>query len=163
MYYPLFIFEGVAFVNYQIQEELERHIVFNAAKKEAERLGLPLVNYGCKGMNPFASESDLNLDIEYRDVPNFKLIAPDGEIPLPDNSGVVYASHVLEHVNDPEKVLNEMRRVGPTYVVGPNILSLFNWINPRHKWIVTEKGLVENPSSFAFPFVLGLNVLALIV
>jgi len=163
MYYPLFIFEGLNLVNYQIQEELERHIVFNVARKEADRLGLPLINYGCKGMNPFVSKSDLNLDIVHRDVPNFELIEPDGRIPLPDNSGVVFASHVLEHVNDPEKVLNEMIRVGPTYVVGPKFLNLLNWVNPRHKWIITNYGKIETPSKYALPLISGLNIFALIL
>ena len=163
MFYLLFIFEGLNLVNAQIREELERHIVFNAAKEESDRLGLPLVNYGCKVMDPFASKSDLNLDVEYREVPNFKLIEPDGRIPLPDNSGVVFASHVLEHVNDPEKVLNDMMRVGPTFVVMPKWWSLHNWVNTRHKWIITKQGLVERPSGFAIPFVSGINILALIV
>ena len=163
MYKSLFIFEGINLVNSLIQEDLERDIIFNAAKREAERLGLPLVNYGCKGMEPFISESDLNLDIVPRDVPNFELIEPDGKIPLPDNSGVVFASHVLEHVNDPEKVLNEMQRVGPTYVVLPKWWSLYNWVNPRHKWIITNKGLIENPSRIGMPLLSGLNILALIV
>lgn len=163
MYYPFFVFEGVNILRAFIDWKLEREIVFNMAKKESERLGLPLVNYGCKDKDPFVSQSDLNLDIVFRDVPNFELIESDGRIPLHDNSGVVFASHVLEHVNDPEMVLNEMMRVGPTFIVLPKWWSIGNWVNPRHKWIITKQGLVENPSRYTIPLVSGLNLLALIV
>lgn len=132
------------------------------AKEEAEGLGLPLVNYGCKNREPFVSQSDLNLDIVPRDVPNFELIEPDGKIPLPDNSAVVFASHVLEHVDDYEKVLSEMTRVGPTFIVLPRWWSIDNWINPHHRRIITNNGEIENPSRFALPLISGLNILALI-
>jgi len=163
MYYPFFIFEGLNIVKSVIIEDLERQIIFEKAKNEADRLGLPLVNYGCKGMDPYISESDLNLDIVPRNVPNFMLIEPDGKIPLPDNSAVIYASHVLEHVNNPTKVLKEMQRVGPTYIVLPKWDNIINWIHPEHKRIFTVNGEVNNPSSFSLPLFTGLNLLALAI
>ncbi|GAH14737.1 unnamed protein product, partial [marine sediment metagenome] len=81
MYYPLFVLEGLNILKAAVNWKLDRQILFNMAKEEAKRLGLPLVNYGCKNAEPFVSQSDLNLDIVPRDVPNFELIEPDGRIP----------------------------------------------------------------------------------
>ena len=159
----MFVLEGLAVVSDLAYEHLDRQIIFDRAKREAERLGLPLVNYGCKTKEPFVSQSDLNLDIVPRDVPNFELIDRDGRIPLPDNSAVVFASHVLEHVDDPEKVLRELNRVGRAYVVLPVSWSIANWANPKHKRIITRYGTLERPSSYAIPFIVGVNTIALII
>lgn len=143
-------------------EDLERHTVFRKARAHADRLGVPLVNYGCRISAPFVQQSDLNLDIVHRNVPRFRQIPPDGDIPLPDNSAVVFASHVLEHTYDPEKVLREMRRVGPTYVVLPKWWDLANWIHPGHRRIFTSGGEIENPAAFSIPLLMGINILTLL-
>ncbi|GAG95910.1 unnamed protein product [marine sediment metagenome] len=138
-----------------------REHTFNEARKTADKLNRPLVNYGCRNTEPFVSESDLNLDIEPRNVPHFELIPPDGRIPLPDNSAVVYASHVLEHVNNLDKVLTDMTRVGPTFIVLPPWWSLGNWINPMHRRVIVGDYAVEEPAAFALPLFIGLNLLNL--
>ena len=161
VYYPFFVFVGMNVVRNRISEDLLRHRVFNLAKMEADRLGRPLINFGCKEVEPFASKSDLNIDIVPRNVPNFELIQPGQRIPIPDDSAVVFASHVLEHVEDYEGTLNELSRLGPVYVVGPNLLSIVNWIHPEHRRIITRYGMIENPSNFALPLLTGSALLAL--
>ena len=134
---------------------------FNEAKKTALKLNRPLVNYGCGETEPFISQSDLNLDIEPRDAPNFELIPLGGRIPLPDNSGVVYASHVLEHVDNLDQVLKDMMRVGPTFIVLPPWWSLGNWINPKHRRVIIGDYEIENPSEIALPLFIGANLINL--
>ena len=138
-----------------------RQTTFNEAKKTSLKLNRPLVNYGCGETEPFISQSDLNLDVEPRDAPNFELIPIGGRIPLPDNSGVVYASHVLEHVDNLNQVLKDMMRVGPTFIVLPPWWSLGNWINPKHKRVIIGDYEIENPSAIALPLFIGVNLINL--
>lgn len=162
MVHPLLISQGANIVITKLMEEAERERVFRKARAHADRLGVPLVNYGCGTREPFISLSDINIDIVPRDAPNFIQIPTDGEIPLPSNSAVVFASHVLEHVNYPEKVLRNMRRVGSTYIVLPKWYSITNWIYIPHKHIFTANGSIENPASFSIPLLIGINLLALL-
>lgn len=162
MIHPLLIFQGSNIVIAKVVEEAERERIFNKARDHADRLGVPLVNYGCGTREPFISLSDINIDIVPRDTPNFIQIPSDGEIPLPRNSAVVFASHVLEHVNDPEKILRNMRQVGPTYIVLPRWYSITNWIYVNHKHIFTANGSIENPARFSIPLLVGINLLVLI-
>jgi len=153
--------EAVDFLLAELVQQQERLNIFARARQEANRLNLPLVNYGCQTSEPYISQSDLNLDIIPRNVPNFELIPPDGRIPLPDNSAVIFASHVLEHVNNPDKVLEDMTRVGPTYLALPKWWNIQNWISPRHKWLFTKYGAISTPYEFAMPLFIGINLLNL--
>ena len=155
------IAEAIDFLFADVTQEWERLDLFARARQEANRLNRPLVNYGCQTSEPYISQSDLNLDIIPRNVPNFELIPPDGRILLPDNSAVIFASHVLEHVNDPDKVLKDMTRVGPTYIALPKWWNIQNWISPSHKWLFTKYGTLENPYEFAMPLFIGINLLNL--
>lgn len=163
MHKHFFIWEAYNFSKAIILEEFDRIRIFNLARREADKLNLPLVNYGCRLKEPFASSSDFNLDIRPRNVPNFILIEPDGKIPLPDNSAVIFASHVIEHVDNPEIVLSEMQRVGPTFVVLPKWWSISNWVNPYHERIFIKKGEIKQPYKFSLPLLIGLNMIALIL
>ena len=153
--------EAIDLILAEVIQEQDRLNIFARARQEANRLNLPLVNYGCQTSEPYISQSDLNLDIIQRNVPNFELIPPDGQIPLPDNSAVIFASHVLEHVNNPDKVLEDMTRVGPTYIALPKWWNIQNWISPRHKWLFTKYGAIATPSEFALPLFIGINLLNL--
>lgn len=49
----------------------------------------------------------------------------------------VYCSHVLEHVDDPERACSELIRVGRgSYVETPNFMKdcLFSWAEDMHRW-----------------------------
>ena len=70
-----------------------------------------------------------------------KFILADVEegIPLPDKScDFVVASHILEHVDDPEAFCKELSRIGKAgYIETPGPWQ--EWINNKqvHKWIVS--------------------------
>ncbi len=56
--------------------------------------------------------------------------------------GATVASHVLEHVKDPEWVEAELRRVtaGPVYIITPKAIWLHTWSHPGHRWYRNEGG-----------------------
>jgi len=66
-------------------------------------------------------------------------VADVNQLPFEDNSyDFVYCSHLLEHVEDPKRVCEELMRVGKRgYVETPSLMSdvLFSWANGMHKWI----------------------------
>lgn len=53
----------------------------------------------------------------------------------------VIASHIAEHINDPEQFCKEQMRVGKRgYIETPGPFDEFFLNEPFHKWIVTQKG-----------------------
>lgn len=95
--------------NQQIQTttvELFNKYAWDLACKDARDKGLHIVELG-GGINPRAG-CDINIDMEDG---NLKHDLNEG-IPLPDNSvGVIYASHILEHLYDKHKIMKEIHRV----------------------------------------------------
>lgn len=95
--------------NQAIQEktrELFQQYAWQLACKDAKDNGLSIVELG-GGINPKAG-CEINIDLEEG---NLKHDLNDG-IPLPDNSvGVIWASHILEHLHDKHKILSEIYRV----------------------------------------------------
>lgn len=86
--------------------ELFHQYAWDLAVKEARLRGLNVVELG-GGINP-RQGCDINIDLEEG---NMKADLNDG-IPLPDNSaGVIYASHILEHLHDKHKIMSEIHRV----------------------------------------------------
>jgi len=63
-------------------------------------------------------------------------------MPFEDKSfDFVIASHIAEHVDDPEKFCIEMSRVGKKgYIETPGPLTEYLLPTKSHKWIVTKKG-----------------------
>jgi SAM-dependent methyltransferase len=63
-------------------------------------------------------------------------------LPFHDKSiDFIYCSHALEHVNNPEKALNEIQRVGRRgYIAVPSALweTLFG-DDREHKWLIEQK------------------------
>lgn len=115
--------------------KFEQDNIFMEAKQTALRLGKPLLNAGCgsaywRGLN----ESDVNIDIEPRDVPNFVLCSVEDMSMFPDKYfGAVFCSHVLEHVNNLQAAKSELERVADyQYIITPNPLSLSGWLSPWH-------------------------------
>lgn len=95
--------------NQQIQEttkQLFQKYAWDLACKDARDKNLDIVELG-GGINPKAG-CNINIDLEDG---NVKHDLNDG-IPLPDNSvGVIYASHILEHLHDKHKIMCEIHRV----------------------------------------------------
>jgi len=86
--------------------ELFHKHAWDLACKDAKDRGLHIVELG-GGINPKAG-CNINIDLEEG---NFKWDLNDG-IPLDDNSvGVIWASHILEHLHDKHKIMCEIHRV----------------------------------------------------
>jgi ubiquinone/menaquinone biosynthesis C-methylase UbiE len=80
-----------------------------------------------------------------------QIVIPEGKefitgdalaMPLPDKSfDFIIASHIAEHVEDPEQFCREMSRVGKGgYVETPGPLTEYLMPTASHKWIVTKEG-----------------------
>ena len=95
--------------NQAIQErtvQLFQKHAWDLACKDAKDNGLHIVELG-GGINP-KDGCNINIDLEEG---NYKWDLNNG-IPLDDNSvGVIWASHILEHLYDKHKILKEIHRV----------------------------------------------------
>ena len=91
--------------NQAIQDTTRQLFYKNAwslACKDAKDRGLSIVELG-GGINP-KNGTNINIDLEEG---NLKHDLNDG-IPLPDNSvGVIWASHILEHLHDKHKIMRK--------------------------------------------------------
>ena len=124
--------------------------VFNLARKAAIKAGKPLLNAGC--CSNFTDQSDVNLVIVPKEVARFV----NGDIQklsqFKDKQfGAVYASHVLEHVEDVDSALKEFRRVAENvYVITPFPLWPSAWLSSSHKWILWRgKRIARTPYYYA--------------
>ena len=114
------------------------------ARSLADALGKPLLNAGCGGESwhfsapAISRRSDVNMDIVPRNAPNFVMGDVQDMAMFSDKQfGVAFCSHVLEHVDNPEKALRELHRVAD-YVVflTPGWWDLATYFNPDHKWVL---------------------------
>ena len=86
--------------------QLFEQYAWELACKDAKDNNLHIVELG-GGINP-KTGCDINIDL---DDGNFRHDLNNG-IPLPDNSvGVIWASHILEHLHDKHKIMSEIHRV----------------------------------------------------
>lgn len=60
-------------------------------------------------------------------------------LPFDDKSyDFVYCSHVLEHVEDPKRACEELKRIGKRgYIETPSLMTdvMFSWAKGMHKWV----------------------------
>jgi len=123
-----------------------RRPIFNRAKRAAKKAGKPLLNAGCRFT--YTESSDVNLDIIPREVPNF-VRGDIQDLSMFKNKqfGAVYASHVLEHVEDPDAALQELNRVAENvFIITPLLLGPSAWLHPDHKWVFWgTKKIVRTP------------------
>lgn len=94
------------------------------------------------GLNICCGKTDgggVNADIiQHKKVPNFIKIRNIYNLPFKSKQfKTVLCSHTLEHVNDPKRFYNELKRVGEeiTLILPPlwDILAIFTFL--EHKWI----------------------------
>ncbi|MFM9840182.1 MAG: class I SAM-dependent methyltransferase [Cyclobacteriaceae bacterium] len=90
---------------------------------------------------------DKFVDTNYHRAANIKVLAKqefinaDGEnLPFKDNEfDYVIANHVLEHVDHPDKFLNELARVGKRgYVETPSLIGEHLIPKESHKWLLLD-------------------------
>jgi len=133
---------------------VRRHLAAKAARRHARKRKKPLLNIGA-GTNRtalFGSTlyGDVNCDLSGRkdishgtsgvvtyadaqDLSDFK----DGEF------GAVLASHILEHLPDPQKAISEWLRVTDgnpqsLFIVTPSWWALHTIAHPGHLWYATD-------------------------
>jgi len=112
-----------------------KRVVFNRAKRAARKARKLLLNAGCG--SAYTELSDVNLDIITREVQNF-VHGDIQDLSMFKNKqfGAVYASHVLEHVEDPDSALRELKRVAENvFIITPCPLWPSAWLHPDHKWV----------------------------
>lgn len=89
------------------------------------------------------SGGDVNLDVVDRSycVNNFVLGSGEDLSQFEEKEfSVAYAHHVLEHVEDPDKMLSEMDRVADNVIVTvPNPMFPNAYLNADHKWVFIDK------------------------
>jgi len=132
---------------------------FREAYEYARKVNKRVLNAGCGSMPPFG---DVNLDITPRSVPNFVLGNID-DMPFEDKEfGACVVSHVLEHVDNPQKALEECHRVADrVWVIEPPLWDVGTWLTPTHKWLVVKRSPMRfvkyNPlSAWYFLFIVML-------
>lgn len=151
------------FICGEIHREIEKKVVFDKARKRADKIGKPLVNYGCKLWRYAIDNSEFNIDVVSRDVPNFMLMPLDGRsrLPFEDKSTVIFCSHVLEHTYYPELLLEEFNRISDDiFIITPNPLFTQAWMHPDHKRVYIGKYVVEKPQIILGPFLVGMFLLS---
>jgi glycosyltransferase involved in cell wall biosynthesis len=111
--------------------ELFNKYAWDLACKDARDNKLHIVELG-GGINP---KPGCNINIDMEDG-NMKWDLNDG-IPLPDNSvGVIWASHIIEHLHDKHKIMTEIHRVladgGWAFIQVPSTDGRGAWQDPTH-------------------------------
>jgi len=127
MWRGLLLWIGAGFIYHEVgrrQAEAE-------ATKLAELSGKPILSIGAK-CNPFG---DVRCDIE----PKCGAIYCDAEdlSQFGDKEfSVALLSHVVEHLDDPDKAIAEAERVADdVIVVTPSPIFPQTWLQPEHKWV----------------------------
>jgi 2-polyprenyl-3-methyl-5-hydroxy-6-metoxy-1,4-benzoquinol methylase len=129
-------------------QAVEKDNAFNNAVSAARSSGKPLLNAGCGGdwhhwmAKDISSISDVNVDIVERDVPNFVLTSIE-DMPMFEDKqfGAAFCSHVIEHVDDPDKAMAELNRVADeVFVITPEWWDILTYVNPNHKHLRTPAG-----------------------
>lgn len=155
----------------EAEEEVYKRQVFEKARTVADQLGKPLLNYGCGpgwGLTaPFwryaVENSDINADIYERPVPNFVKVEAccqvDARLPFEDKSVVVFCSHVLEHVDNPDQLLKEFNRISDhVFIVVPHPLFPITWLHPQHKRVYVGSTPIEGGIGILGPILIGINL-----
>jgi SAM-dependent methyltransferase len=138
-------------VAYVVDVPIRRGIAASEARAYSDSVGKPMLNVGSGGGSFWTS---VFKSTTYGDV-NIDLSAPKGSPCGPDTVcwgdaqdlskypdkyfGAVLATHILEHVEDPQKALSEWHRVADrVYVVVPKWWAPHTWLYTQHYWYVAD-------------------------
>lgn len=129
-----------------LRTEAQKRLAFNQAKKLVKDKGI--INLGAGNLagglfrTPFAysvahsKEVIVNTDITPDGLSNFVQLDLE-RIPYPFNDkqfDVCFSSHILEHLENWQEALDEMRRIADYVVIAiPHPLDLFAALNPNHR------------------------------
>lgn len=139
---------------YIVDVPVRRHFTAKAARKYADKKGKPLLNIGAGTDKTalFGSTlyGDVNCDlngckntphgtpgqITYADAQDLKDFK-DGQF------SAVLASHILEHLPDPQRAIKEWLRVTDghyesLFVITPSWWAPHTWCHPGHLWYATD-------------------------
>ena len=112
------------------------------ARQAADSRGKPLLNIGCRWTCPDSCIGDVNVDIMDcpHNHPSFvKADATDLSMFKDKQFGCVFASHIIEHLDDPEAAYAEWCRVGDMVIVlTPSPFMVGGFFHPDHKWLFLE-------------------------
>jgi len=150
----LILCTGYTVATYFIDVNLRRAIAAKKARAYATKKGLPLLNIGA-GTNKTALfgatlYGDVNCDLSGRkDIPH----GTPGEVTWADAQnlkdfkdgqfGAILASHLLEHLPNPEQALSEWLRVvgndqDALFIITPQWWAPHTWLHPGHLWYATD-------------------------
>jgi len=120
-------------VGHVIDYEVIRPAVAREAREYADGLGKPMINVGC-GETDWG---DVNVDNTPQKVKGFIQLDVNKRMPFKDKQfGSLLASHVLEHLEDPDAALDEWHRIADrVYVLVPSPWNAWSWLTPEHKWL----------------------------
>jgi len=138
---------------YLIDVVLRPESIAGRARLAASRRGKPLLNVGC-GLPGSSLRvallgptgwGDTNCDIASSsscDLSVRTCFCDITSLPWGDKEfGAVIASHVLEHVEDPQLALNELHRVADeVFVITPAWWAPHTWVHPGHRWYIRADG-----------------------
>jgi len=145
---------GYIAITYLIDVPLRRWHAARCARAYANQKGKPLLNVGA-GTNQtalFGSTlyGDINCDLNGRrdcphGTPGVVTYADAQDLSdFPDGYfGAILASHILEHLPDPQKALDEWLRVvggdsEALFVITPCPWVPHTWLHPGHLWYATD-------------------------
>ena len=96
---------------------------------------------GCGGNTEYPKFTlrDVNLDIRLpsaREIKDF-VLADATHMPFREKTfKEICCAHIIEHLDDPEALILECKRVGESYdIVFPKWFSAAAYIDPDHKWV----------------------------
>ena len=112
--------------------------IFDQAREAALKAGKPLLNAGCGAA--YTELSDVNVDIVPKEANNFVLGDIQNQSMFREKQfGAVFASHVVEHVEDLDTALAELYRVADNvFIITPFPLWPWAWLYPGHRWVLWE-------------------------
>ena len=121
---------------------LTKNIVNKRVLKElreyAKKVKKPILNLGCGRTN----YGDINADIISHGVENFMIIDANHKLPFKNKQfSSVVASNIIEHLDNPEFSLKEMKRIAnKVYIAYPKWWQVGTWLTPDHRWLVSKRG-----------------------